>query len=101
MDIGGKTILLTGGTSGIGRQLADQLRAKGATVVTTGRSAERLAEVRGAGFEAIEANFTTAAGVQMVVDAWGDRPLDILINNAGMGRTHDFRDGDVSTGRCG
>lgn len=96
MDVSGKTILLTGGTSGIGRQLAGQLHAKGATVVTTGRSAERLAEVRAAGFEAIEADFTTAAGVQTVVDAWGDRPLDVLINNAGMGRTHDFREGDVS-----
>lgn len=96
MDVSGKTILLTGGTAGIGRQLAEQLRVKRAVVVTTGRSAERLAEVRTAGFEAIEADFASAAGVQAVVDAWGDRPLDILINNAGMGHTHDFREGPVS-----
>lgn len=91
MDISGKMILLTGGTAGIGRQLADQLRAKGATVVTTGRSAERLAEVRGAGFEAIEADLSNASGVDALVAAWGDRPLDILINNAGQLVDHDFR----------
>ena len=96
MDVSGKTILLTGGTSGIGRRLADQLKAKGATVITTGRNAERLEEIRGAGFEAIEADFTSAAGVEAVVTAWGDRPLDILINNAGMGTTHDFREGQTS-----
>lgn len=91
MDVSGKTILLTGGTAGIGRQMADQLRAKGATVVTTGRSAERLAEVRAAGFEAIEADLSNAAGVDGLVAAWDSRPLDILINNAGQLVDHDFR----------
>jgi len=96
MNLDGKIVLLTGGTSGIGRALAEQLKAKGAAVVVTGRSAERLAEIRAADFDAIEADFSTAAGVEKVAAKWGERPLDILINNAGMGRTHDFRAGDVS-----
>ena len=94
MDLREKIVLLTGGTSGIGRALADQLRAKGAIVVVTGRTPERLADARKAGFDVIEADFTSAAGVAAVVEAWGDRPLDILINNAGMGRAHDFREED-------
>ena len=37
------TILVTGGTSGIGRALAEALAAKGCTVLTTSRNPDRLA----------------------------------------------------------
>ena len=37
------TILVTGGTSGIGRALAEALAAKGCTVLTTSRKPDRLA----------------------------------------------------------
>lgn len=96
MDISGKIILLTGGTSGIGRELARQLQAKGAIVTVTGRNQTALDEMRGAGFGVIEADLTTREGVAALAREWGDQPLDILINNAGMGRTHDFREGPVS-----
>jgi len=43
MNINGNTILITGGTSGIGFEMAKQLLALGNTVVITGRSEERLA----------------------------------------------------------
>ena len=91
MDLGGKTVLLTGGTDGIGRELALQLRAQGATVIVTGRTPERLADMAGQGFETIAAELSGPAGVEAVPAALGDRPVDVLINNAGAGSGHDFR----------
>lgn len=93
MEVSGKTVLLTGGSAGIGREMARQLKAKGASVVITGRSAERLTAMRGEGFEAISADLSNATGVDALIAEWGGRELDILINNAGQGVDHDFRDG--------
>ena len=92
MDVSGKTVLLTGGSAGIGRELARQLKAKGAGVIITGRNRERLEFMRAEGFEAIEADLSNAAGVDALVAAWGDRLVDLLINNAGQGVDHDFRE---------
>jgi uncharacterized oxidoreductase len=92
MNVSGKTILVTGGTAGIGQQLAQQLKAKGATVIVTGRSAEGLAKARDSGFEAICADLSSSAGALGLVDALGVREIDVLINNAGQGVDHDFRE---------
>ncbi len=92
MDLTGKTVLLTGGTAGIGAQMAQQLKAKGAQVVLTGRSPEPLAHARKDGFETIAANLSDPAGADAIVAALGARPIDILINNAGQGVDHDFRE---------
>nr|WP_247713601.1 SDR family NAD(P)-dependent oxidoreductase [Qipengyuania sphaerica] len=97
MDLSGKRVLLTGGSDGIGQELARQLKSKGAEVAVTGRSAKKLAVMAGEGFRTIEADFSHSGGVAAVLDAWGDAPLDILINNAGMGRDHDFRKGATAT----
>lgn len=91
MQLDKKTILLTGGTDGIGRELALQLRAQGANVLLTGRTPSRLAELAGLGFEAIAAELSSEAGVDAVLTALAGRPIDILINNAGAGSDHDFR----------
>ncbi len=93
MDVQGKTVLLTGGSAGIGRELARQLKERGANVVLTGRNAERLAGMRDLGFETIQADLDTASGVDALVAAWGERGLDILVNNAGQGAEQDFCDG--------
>lgn len=93
MELGGKTILLTGGTNGIGREMARQLKAKGASVVITGRNAERLTAMRSEGFDAISADLSNAAGVDALIAEWGERELDVLLNNAGQLVDHDFRKG--------
>ena len=98
MALSGKRILVTGGSDGIGRELARQLRQRGALVTLTGRSAQKLAAMEAEGFRTIEADFSCSAGVDAVAAAWGDEPLDILLNNAGMGRDHDFRTGKIDAG---
>ena len=72
--------------------MARQLKAKGAVVAITGRNAERLDAMREEGFEAISADLSNAGGVDALIAQWGTRELDILINNAGQGVDHDFRD---------
>ncbi len=85
MQVGGKTVLVTGGTDGIGLEIARQLLAKDATVIVCGRRQEMLAAARAEGLEALSADLSSADGCAGFLKALGDRPLDILINNAGMG----------------
>lgn len=92
MRLEGKTVLVTGGTDGIGAQLIRQLRDKGALIITQGRDPDRVAATRADGFEVIEADLSGQAGVDAVLDAVAGRTIDVLINNAGAGVDHDFRE---------
>ena len=91
MQLSGKTALVTGGTDGIGAELIRQLRAKGVTVITQGRNAERVAATRADQFEVIAADLSTPEGVKTLVDGVAGRTIDILVNNAGALVDHDFR----------
>lgn len=95
MQLQGKTALVTGGTDGIGAQLIRQLRGKGATIITQGRNPERCSATRADGFEVIEADLGSKAGVDALLAAVQGRTIDILVNNAGAGADHDFRDPGV------
>jgi NAD(P)-dependent dehydrogenase (short-subunit alcohol dehydrogenase family) len=84
----GETALVTGATSGIGREIALELARRGATVVVHGRSAERGAKVvqdiENAGGKArfVAADLTDADDVRRLAAEAG--PVDVLINNAGI-----------------
>ena len=91
MQLAGKTVLLTGGSAGIGREIARQMQALGARVILTGRDPERLAAMQAEGFETVSADLSHAAGVDALVAQVTDKAIDILINNAGQLVDHDFR----------
>lgn len=84
MNINGKTALVTGGTEGIGLEIARQLLAKGAKVIVCSRREDLLESARLEGLEAIQADLSTADGCSALAAALSGRPIDMLINNAGM-----------------
>jgi NAD(P)-dependent dehydrogenase (short-subunit alcohol dehydrogenase family) len=96
------TALITGGTSGIGRAVADKLAQLGVHVLVVGRNVERgqktIAEIRAAGGRAdfIASDLGDAASARDVAKkavAAGNGQVDILINNAGIfpfGATHEM-----------
>ena len=84
-------VLVTGGTSGLGRAMAQALVQAGARVVVTSRHRERAhatAAELGAGALGVELDVRDARSVSAAVDsAYGmfDDGLDVLVNNAGIG----------------
>jgi uncharacterized oxidoreductase len=84
MQIAGKTALVTGGTDGIGLEIARQLKAKGANVIVAARRDDLLKAARGEGLESVQADLSSPAGCKALVASIGVRPIDILVNNAGM-----------------
>jgi uncharacterized oxidoreductase len=84
MQVKGKTALVTGGSDGIGLEIARQLQAKGSHVIVCGRREDVLASARSDGMEALQADLSNAQGCAALAKELGGRPLDILVNNAGM-----------------
>ncbi|RQU38942.1 SDR family NAD(P)-dependent oxidoreductase [Burkholderia cenocepacia] len=81
------TVLITGGTSGIGLELAKQLAARRNSVIVTGRSPERLQAAREAipGLHAFRSDGCDPASIELLYKTVSDRfpLLDTLVNNAG------------------
>ena len=93
LPLAGRTVLVTGSTDGLGRELARSLAADGATVIVHGRNAERgkaLVEeinARGQGrARFIAADFSSLQSVRDFADriAREHSRLDLLVNNAGI-----------------
>lgn len=85
-DLTGKTIIITGASSGLGAEAALGLAARGATVAVVGRNPERTRRVAAAANgEAFIADFASFAQVRALADALLARygTIDVLANNAG------------------
>ena len=88
LDLTGKTILITGCTSGIGFESMKSLGGRGATILAAARSSEKAAEAaRLAGVAAIPVACELAdpQSVRAAIDTIGKHgPLDVLLLNAGI-----------------
>ncbi|WP_244188181.1 oxidoreductase [Streptomyces regalis] len=86
-DLAGRTAVVTGANSGIGLTAADALGRAGAHVVFAVRDLERgraaAATVNGS-TEVRRLDLADLSSVREFADAWQGRPLDLLINNAGV-----------------
>lgn len=84
----GRVALVTGGSRGIGRMIAEGFIASGATVYVTSRKAEackETAQALGPNCYALPGDVSTVSGCQALVGDLSEREqrLDILVNNAG------------------
>jgi NAD(P)-dependent dehydrogenase (short-subunit alcohol dehydrogenase family) len=91
-DLDGKTAIVTGANSGLGFQAARQLAAHGADVVLACRDAGRgqaavdrlLGDHPDAHATLAELDLADLTSVRTFAARWGERPLDLLVNNAGV-----------------
>ena len=88
MNLTGNTIFITGGGSGIGRGLAEELHKRGNKVIISGRRKSHLDSVAKAnpGIEAVELDIADPDSINRVVKKLtAEHPdLNVLINNAGI-----------------
>jgi NAD(P)-dependent dehydrogenase (short-subunit alcohol dehydrogenase family) len=93
-DLTGQTALITGGSRGLGREMATALAERGADIVLCSRqgaeaetTAATIAESTGRRVLGLEADVTCSGAIERLVEsslsAFGK--LDILVNNAGAG----------------
>ena len=80
-----QVVLVTGATSGIGREAARRFAAAGFTVVGTGRRTSGLTPPRGVAYVDLDvaSDESVTAAVRQVVDRFGR--MDVLVKNAGIG----------------
>jgi uncharacterized oxidoreductase len=97
MKLTGNTIFVTGGGSGIGRGLAEELHKRGNKVIISGRRKKNLAETIQAnpGMESVELDINNPASIASVArELTAKHPsLNVLINNAGIMHIDDVSGG--------
>lgn len=86
--------LVTGASSGIGAEMAEQLGRAGVPTVLVARRGDKLRDIAEQfdGFSVLEADLGTAKGQDAVMERVGDTadPIDLVVNNAGFGTSGQF-----------
>lgn len=95
MHTSGNTVLITGGSSGIGLELARALLARDNSVIVCGRSESKLADAKAAlpGLKTIACDVATDAGRALLLQTIQDTSprLNVLVNNAGIMLALNFK----------
>lgn len=95
-----RTALVTGGTAGIGAAFVRQLAAAGWDLILVARDAARLEaiakECPGVTVRTLPADLSTDEGIDLVADRLRTEPVDLLVNNAGIGLRTSFFKADVA-----
>ena len=103
LQLDGKTAYVTGGATGIGASIADRLSAEGVRIAVADRDGATLKEAAhrwgSSGAPVlVEADLSTAGGVahacEAVLDGFGGRAPDILVNNVASCISREFEDID-------
>lgn len=97
MRLEGNTVLVTGGSSGIGLALARAFKETGNTVVICGRNSQKLDDVqrRFPGIETRQVDLSQPSQLASFAEelCTSFPELNLLVNNAGIQRRIDFNDG--------
>jgi 3-oxoacyl-[acyl-carrier protein] reductase len=95
VDFDGMVVLVTGGSRGIGRAVAERFAAQGATVAVQFRAARQAADdtvaaLGGGGHLALQADLADPTQARSLTERVLDRlgRIDVLVNNAGIYREH-------------
>ena len=88
MTVAGRSVLITGGGSGVGAAMATAFADAGARVTIAGRTLEPLQRVAGRRMAAIQADVTSEASVSSLFAEAG--PRDIVVANAGASESAPF-----------
>lgn len=86
--------VVTGASSGIGREYARRLASQGTDLIAVGRRQKRLdelaAEFPDVQVRTVVADLSTHEGIQDVITVVGDQPVTLLVNNAGVAHYKSF-----------
>jgi uncharacterized oxidoreductase len=96
MEVKNSTILITGGTSGIGLELVKQLTEKGANIIVTGRNLDKLNETKKqfSKVHTFQSDVSKPQDIEQLYKQVTQQfpELNIIINNAGIMRNLDLQD---------
>jgi short-subunit dehydrogenase len=95
--------VITGASSGFGAIFADRLAKRGLSLILVGRDAARLGDVARevhatapeVDVETVRADLSAAADIEALGTCLADRPVDVLVNNAGFGTHGHFAELDA------
>lgn len=92
--------LITGASSGIGRDMARELAKRGCDLILVARRVNRLEEIKneitGVSVETIECDVSTEENCIKLYNSVKDKGVDMLVNNAGFGLAGEFLSTDLN-----